>query len=187
MANTNRRRGFINQDGKMFIPMNVEGNYWSDNFFTTKKTITLAIIVASLAILILYMSSNETLTGSSKVLLVLLWGIASLYATRFIIFEERFYYKMYKEMKKSSITYPDKFWEIASINDTKEGAIMTYRDAKIAVMVRLDKGTIVGREQGFKEEHYDAISDAFHKIGDYKYSVIDMNLMELGRVFYQFY
>lgn len=41
----NSKRLFKNNEGKIFIPMNVEGGVWEDNFFTTQKVIVLAILL----------------------------------------------------------------------------------------------------------------------------------------------
>ena len=97
---------------------------------------------------------------------------------RFVIFEEKFYYKMYKQLKQYEISTPATFWKIATIKDTDEGAISTFVDAKIAVIVKVERDTITGKTREFRETHYDAISDFYKEVAIRKYSLLQMDLME---------
>lgn len=85
---------------------------------------------------------------------------------------------MYLDLKEHEITTPAIFWDIASIKDTDEGAIITYSDAKIAILVKVDRDTITGKTPDFKETHYDAISDFYRDVITQKYSFVQMNIME---------
>ena len=60
---------------------------------------------------------------------------------------------MYKQLKESEITTPAIFWDIASIKDTIDGAILTYSDAKIGILLRIERDTITGKPPEFKETH----------------------------------
>lgn len=177
MANSERRADYTDKYGNMFIPMNVEGGVWNENFMTTPKIITLVSILGSLLVIIFYLSSASA-SINAYLLCIGVWLILSVYATRFIIFEEKFYYKMYTELKKSEITTPAIFWDVASIKDTDDGAIMTYSDAKIGVVVKLERDTITGKEDNFKEIHFDAVSDFYRSLANNKLSYITMNIME---------
>lgn len=175
MANSSRR--YIDKNGKMFIPMNVEGGSWNEHFITTPKLVCIASIVLSAVIIGFYLADKEA-PLSSYITLYGLWFIVSFYVTRFIIFEERYYYKMYKQLMQYEVTTPSVFWDIASLKDTMEGAILTYSDAKIGVIVRLERDTITGKHPDFKEIHYDALSDFYKEIVLKKYKFVQMNIME---------
>ena len=175
MANSKRR--YIDKNGSMFIPMNVEGGTWNEHFITTPKLITIGAIVFSAIFLGMWLASVYA-GPSSYIIFYAMWAVASLYAIRYIVFEERFYYKMYQQLKESEITTPALFWDIASIKETDEGAIMTYSDAKVAIIVKLERDTITGKTPEFKETHYDAISDFYREVMNHKYSIIQMNIME---------
>lgn len=179
MANTDRRKNYIDRNGNMFVPMNVEGGVWNEHFITTPKFICIVLIVLSLVLIIMYQSSKSPSPGIiSYAILLGGWALLSSLVVRFVIFEEKFYYKMYKERQAHEISTPALFWDISSIKDTDEGAILTYSDAKIAVIVKLERDTITGKNSDFQEAHYDAISDFYRTILDMKYSFVQMNVME---------
>lgn len=177
MANTKRRAEYTDRNGNMFIPMNVEGGIWNEHFITTPKLICIVLIIISIFIIITYLQS-EAAKFTQYIIWIGVWAFISLQVLRFIVFEEKFYYKMYLELKEHSISSPSLFWDIASIKDTDEGAIMTYSDAKIGIMIKLERDTITGKNSNFKEIHYDAISDFYREVATIKYSFIQMNIME---------
>lgn len=177
MANTKRREAYTDRNGNMLIPINVEGGNYNEHFMTTPKLICLMFIIGALAFII-YRCSHGNGGLISWVIWLSIWLILSITASRFIIFEEKFYYRMYLDLKEHEITTPAIFWDIASIKDTDEGAIITYSDAKIAIMVKVDRDTITGKTHDFKETHYDAISDFYRDVITQKYSFVQMNIME---------
>ena len=177
MANSNRR--ILDRNGNQFIPMNVEGQSYSDNFWSTTKVVTLACILLGGACIIAFLSSNQAKPAGW----VIIFGgflILAFYLFRYIIFEEKFYYKMYKELQGNEITTPAIFWNIASIKNTEDGAILTYADGKIGLLVKLDRDTITGKPADFEETHYDAISDFYREITKYGYSFVQLNIMEIA-------
>lgn len=177
MANTKRRENYTDRNGNMLIPINVEGGNYNEHFITTPKLICIGLIFAGLAFII-YKCSHGTGGLLSWLLWLAIWGVTSTFVARFIIFEEKFYYRMYLDLKEHEITTPAIFWDIASIKDTDEGAIITYSDAKIAIMVKVERDTITGKTRDFKEVHYDAISDFYRDVITQKYSFMQMNIME---------
>lgn len=177
MANTRRRAEYIDRNNNMFIPMNVEGGSWNDSFFSTTKLVTLAAIIFIYGFLIMYLGSSMA-KPLGYVIYLGVWTIISILLLRFIVFEEKFYYKMYLELKDFEISSPALFWDIASIKETDEGAIMTYSDAKIGILVKVDRDTITGKTPEFKEMHYDAISDFYREVVNNRYSFVQMNIME---------
>lgn len=175
MANSERR--YIDKTGKMFIPMNVEGGGAEDNFITTPKLVLIALMVGS-GIIIGLSLADAYAPLKAYLIYYSIWLFICSLVTRFFILEEKYYYRMYQQLKSSEISTPAIFWDIASIKDTLDGAILTYSDAKVGVLVRLDRDTITGKPQDFKETHYDAISDFYKEIMLRKYSFVQMNVME---------
>ena len=97
MANSKRRQDFTDRNGNMFMPMSVEGGTWNEHFFNTTKLVTMGLIIVSIVVIIAYLKGNGAKFGS-YLLFCGVWFVASVLATRFIVFEEKFYYKMYKEL-----------------------------------------------------------------------------------------
>ena len=175
MANSSRR--YLDNNGNQFMPMNVEGGTWDENFISTKKLVVIGIILFSYILAI--MSLIDKGAGfMSWFICLLVITVASIYALRYIVFEERFYYKMYKVMRDYEISTPAIFWDIVSIRNSPDGAILTYSDARIGIVIRLERDTVTGKPDDFKETHYDAISDFYKELMKYKYSFIQMNVME---------
>lgn len=174
MANSNRR--FLDKDGRMLIPMNVDGGVWEDNFFTTAKFITLAVLLV-LDFLAVLWCSNFSNKGA-KIFVYIGIALVSQYVIRIFILEEKYYYKMYQKMKSNSITTPAIFWGIANIKETEDGAVAIYSDMKIGVFVRLERDTIVGKPEQFKEQHYDAVSDFYRELNLRNYKFVQLNIME---------
>lgn len=177
MANTKRRQEYIDRNGNMFMPMNVEGGTWNENFITTPKMFTIIGIIVSLVLLIAYLN-EEGFKPFAYILFISIWFLISSLLMRFIVFEEKFYYKMYKELSQHEISSPALFWNIASIKDTDEGAILTYADGKIGVIVKAERDTITGKNKDFKEIHYDALSDFYKELATNRFCFIQMNIME---------
>lgn len=96
-------------------------------------------------------------TWGGALKLLALWLIAMFFVVRFVIFEEKFNYRMYKQMLEYEVSTPATFWDIVAIKNTEDGAILTYRDGKVAVMLKVDRDTITGKPREFKETHFDAI------------------------------
>lgn len=179
MANTERRKSYTDKNGNMFMPMNVEGGYWNEHFITTPKFICIVLMLLSLVGIILILGSDDVAAGPMQYIIYLgIWLIVCANITRFFIFEEKFYYRMYKEMQKYEVTTPSVFWEIASIKDTDDGGIITYSDTRIGIIVKLERDTITGKSSDFKETHYDAISEFYRSVLTDRYNFIQMNIME---------
>ncbi len=177
MANSKRREKFTDRNGNMLIPINVEGGNYNEHFLTTPKLLTIAALLVGLGYVI-YKVSHIHLTLFNFLFWVGGYLIIFIYSMRYIVFEEKFYYKMYQQLKEHEISTPALFWDIASIKDTDEGAIITYSDARIAIVVKVERDTITGKDQNFKETHYDAISDFYKDVIIQKYNFVQMNIME---------
>lgn len=177
MANSKRRENFTDKNGNMLIPINVEGGQYNEHFMTTPKLVCIAMIICAFCYII-YVSTHPMAPLITWIVRLGLWLFVTTLIVRFIIFEEKFYYRMYLELKDNEITTPAMFWNIASIKDTDEGALITYADAKIGIMVKVDRDTITGKTPDFKETHYDAISDFYRDVVTQKYNFVQMNIME---------
>lgn len=175
MANTSRRQ--LDSAGNQFMPMNVEGGSWDENFISTKKLVAMGALFFILLFMIMVYADQGTSFGRVAIG-ICLWLLAAQWVVRYIVFEEKFYYKMYKIMKDHEITTPAIFWDITSIKDSYDGAIMTYSDTKIGILVRLERDTITGKNKDFKETHYDAISDFYRELVQSKYKFVQMNVMQ---------
>lgn len=175
MANTDRR--LFDRQGRTFIPMNVEGNTYNYRFINSFKLACIVGIIGSAIVIGLYLSSGDN-NARTFIVWYAMWFIISFYVTRYIIFEERFYYRVYKELQLNEVTTPSLFWDIVSIKDTPEGAVFIYSDTKIGVIVKLERDTITGKHSDFKEEHYDAISDFYKELNKNRLSFVQMNIVE---------
>lgn len=175
MANTSRR--YIDKNGNMFIPMNVEGGGAEEHFIGTGKMVLIILMIASYIITFAYLADAGA-RFTAYVVYFLLLTFINQFILRYFVLEEKYFYDMYKKMKVQEITTPASFWDIASIKQTPEGDILTYSDAKIAVIVKLDRDTIIGKPEDFKENHYDALSDFYRELVNSKLSFVQMNIME---------
>lgn len=173
--NTDRRK--MDSQGRMFIPMNVEGGGYDNKFLNSKKMV--CIISMAVADVVLYLSlTDATISSAGKLIIWLIVVVASIYLIRYVVFEEKYFYKMYKKMKANKNPKPDVFWHIASVRETSRGTISIFSDLKIGVLVKLDKDSIIGRDDQFEEAHFDAISDFYKEVNLRKYSFVQINFME---------
>ena len=121
MANRARRKNYVDNTGKkMFIPMNVEGGIWNEHFITTPKFVCIVLILLAFVVILMMLGDEQrNSTVLSYVVYLGIWGFISSLVLRFIVFEEKFYYKMYKELEQYETTSPALFWNISSIKDTE--------------------------------------------------------------------
>ena len=175
MANSDRLRK--SREGKMFIPMNIDGGGGEDSFFNATK---LGVIVALVIVTIFVFSSLASSKADAKGYIIAIATMIFLYqlVIRYIIIEERYYYKVYKETKQYKNPTAAVFWNIASFRDTDEGTLIIYSDMKIGVLVRLERDTIIGKNKDFTEQHFDAVSEFFKELHLKDLSYVQLNLME---------
>lgn len=179
MANSERRNSYTDAHGNMFMPMNVEGGSWQGETLPTHKIATVAIVLFSIFLIITYLKAN----GSGFLAYVILggiWFLVSSICIRFIVFEEKFYYNMYQERKIHEVTTPKVFWDIAAIDNTEDGDIITFSDGRQGVIFKVERDTITGKAADFKEVHYDAISDFYRELVIKGFCWVQMNKMELA-------
>lgn len=175
----NSKRLRMNEQGRMFIPMNVEGGGYDENFFSTPKLITAGLLVLVLVILIATLvSPDNRLSMLGKVLMVLLYLFIASFVVRYVIFEERYYFKMYKKMLANQNPTTAVFWRIAAIRDTVRGGILRYSDGKYGAILKLERDSIIGKNSEFRESHFDALSDFYKELALRKLAFVQLNMME---------
>lgn len=175
----NSKRLRMNEQGRMFIPMNVEGGGYDENFFSTPKLITAGFLVLALVILIATLvSPDNRLSVLGKVLVVLLYLFIASFVVRYVIFEERYYFKMYKKMLANQNPTTAVFWRIAAIRDTVRGGILRYSDGKYGAILKLERDSIIGKNSEFRESHFDALSDFYKELALRKLAFVQLNMME---------
>ena len=175
----NSKRLRMNEQGRMFIPMNVEGGGYDENFFSTPKLITVGLLVLVLVILIATLASPENrLSAFGKVLAVVFYLFIASFVVRYVIFEERYYFKMYKKMLANQNPTTAVFWRIAAIRDTVRGGILRYSDGKYGAILKLERDSIIGKNSEFRESHFDALSDFYKELALRKLAFVQLNMME---------
>ena len=175
----NSKRLRMNEQGRMFIPMNVEGGGYDENFFSTPKLITAGLLVLVLVILIATLASPENrLSALGKVLAIVFYLFIASFVVRYVIFEERYYFKMYKKMLANQNPTTAVFWRIAAIRDTVRGGILRYSDGKYGAILKLERDSIIGKNSEFRESHFDALSDFYKEVALRKLAFVQLNMME---------
>lgn len=175
----NSKRLRMNEQGRMFIPMNVEGGGYDENFFSTPKLITAGLLVLVLVILIATLvSPDNRLSALGKVLAIVFYLFIASFVVRYVIFEERYYFKMYKKMLANQNPTTAVFWRIAAIRDTVRGGILRYSDGKYGAILKLERDSIIGKNSEFRESHFDALSDFYKELALRKLAFVQLNMME---------
>ena len=163
---------------KMFIPMNVEGGGYDERFFNTTKILTVVGMAVGWVVVVTWLNSLQNATFIFKLGTIAVMLFISSLLVRFVVFEESYFYKMYKKTLTYSDPTSDVFWNISSIKDTANGSILLFSDLKIGVLVKLKRGSIIGKNQDFMEQHYDAVSDFLSEIVGRGYMFVHLNMME---------
>ncbi len=174
---SNKKRIYKDSSGNMFIPMNVEGRQWDDEFINTKKLMIIIGLIIIGVLLVMWLKGRYA--GVSAYITILgLYLLITQYIVRKVVIEENFYYDMYERLKKSEITTPALFWGIISVRESTDGALLTYADGKVGIIVRLERDTITGKTEKFKEYHYNSISNFYKELTNRRYEFVQMNIME---------
>lgn len=174
MANTARRKI---RGGKMFIPMNMKGNADKHRFFNVPKLFLIGVILFYLFYATGFLKEAHYVWW--------IWVVYWLFnfvviqkVLRLFVFEENYFYKIYEKQKTLKNITPDLFWDISSIKQTENGAVLVYSDMKIGCIIRLERDTIVGKAEDSSEKHFDAWSDFYRELHLKDFKFVQMNLME---------
>lgn len=161
----------------MLIPMNVDSNSLDYHFINSAKLCILVVMVFINGGLIAWANNSYFNTSLYILLFIFLFIIDSL-VLRYAIFEEKYYYRMYKKMKQFEISTPSVFWNIVSMKETEDGTILVYSDGKVGVVVKMERDTIIGKDENFDEIHYDALSDFYKELNIKDLKYVQLNVME---------
>lgn len=175
MANTERRK--IAKDGKMFIPMNMQGSSGKEYFITVPKLAMMCGIAFLLYVTIGWASSaNFNLLGWA--LIILFDFLIIQFIVRKYILEEDYFYDIYVKTNQLKEATPDLMWRIPFINHTEDGDVAVYDDMKVGCVLQLERDTIVGKAEDSAEKHYDAWSNFYKELHSKNLSFVQLNLME---------
>lgn len=172
-----RERLIKNESGQIFIPMNIDGGVIEENFVDSGRVAILIILIFTAVVSCVWVSGWYT-GWVAKALGYFVIFLISQWIFRYLVLQERYLYKIYQKIQKHSITTPAIFWDIASIKETEDGAILIYSDMKIGVILKLERDTIIGKSEDFKEKHYDALADFYKELNMRGYKSVQMNIME---------
>lgn len=173
--NTSRRLPDL--DDKIFIPRNVDGGIGEEHFLTGPKLFLMGLTLVMMGYFIISLWGLPAYIMFKIVctLLILYVGTAII---RYGVLNERYYYAMYKKMKNYQISSPASFWSIASKQEYPEGCVVTYSDTKTGVFLRLNRDSIIGKADNFKEQHYDAVSEFYREILKSGLKFVKLDIME---------
>lgn len=163
--------------GRIFVPMNVDATSDNDSFLTIPKGITIiSIIIAYVALIAWGTSTGLTIFG---------WIICLAFVTfvsqlllRYIVFQETYFYKLWRKEKELGTPKASRFWSIASIRKTPSGDVLVFQDLKVGVLIELERDTIIGRAVDNKERHYDAWSECYRAAITMGLNIAQLNLMQ---------
>lgn len=162
------------QNGKIFLPINIDGLEETDHFMTMPKLVVLGILGVFLIIII----GSASQGGINLFAGLFIWFIIAQYVIRYVVFEEKRYYKAYMQTKQVEVCTPAEFFKITAVRETSNGSVILFQNRQVGVLVRLERGTVVGRLNDFMGEHYDAMSEMFRALLRAKLKFLVMDVCE---------
>lgn len=162
------------QNGKIFLPINIDGLEETDHFMTIPKLVALGILGVFLIIII----GSASQGGINLFAGLFIWFIIAQYVIRYVVFEEKRYYKAYMQTKQVEVCTPAEFFKITAVRETSNGSVILFQNRQVGVLVRLERGTVVGRLNDFMGEHYDAMSEMFRALLRAKLKFLVMDVCE---------
>ena len=166
--------------GKILMPTNIDGNFGVETtWFTTEKTVGSILMALGTFVTLLWLSSIFAgWVFHALVYTALILG--NVFFIRYVILQEKYYFRLYTRLKQVEITTPAIWWNISSVEERNDMAILTYVDLKIGIVIRLERESIVGRGAEFKEDYYNALSELYKGLNMSGYEFVQMNIMERG-------
>lgn len=175
MANSNRRMPDSND--KFFFPKTIDGSTSDPGFITgTKFGIIIAIIMVNFAIFASL--SNGIDSGFMIAVKMGFLMFISQLIIRYAVLNEKYYFNMYLRMKETEDTTPATFWRIVDRQDKQNGCVVTFDDTRVGVYVKLERDSIIGKNEEFREDHYDALSDLYKDLNKAGFKYVCLNIME---------
>lgn len=175
MANSNRR--LPDREGKMFIPNSIDRNTGEeDSKFSAGSIVVLGVLLVGDVLTALALLGGEFNRNFNIIVWVGLLIINLVIIDRNVVGSSK-YKKVIDKIKEYNGVTPAKFWDISNIENYTEGSIAEFTDGRIGVYVRLDRDTLIGHSEEFREEFYDNISDVYKDLNELGYSFVIMNIM----------
>lgn len=174
MANSQRRK--LDSSGRTFMPMNMDISD-NDEFMTLPKIIVVFLVVMSYVVWVMW-GKNIGLNLFGWLFTFVILTFIDQLLLRYIVFQEKYYYRIWKRDRELGDPKASIFWNIASIRKTGSGDILVYSDMKLGCILELEKDTIIGRESDNMEKHFDAWSEFYKYLHLLGYRYVQMNIME---------
>lgn len=174
-------------DGKVFIPMSIDQNSTTKTgYFMSPMKMAVAMVFVIPGILLGFYSYKET--GNNWYAMLVVMGIYLFFYSfliRFFVLEEIKLKRMLKTLEANKISKSDYFWGIEEIDDS---GVIHYRynnGLKKAVVVKVNRGSLVGKPDDFFDTHYDYtlkfVRSLLRNNFSYtKYSKLEPNVMPEG-------
>ena len=153
--------------------MNVDGGSGNASFWNTGKTMMSIAFAVLDFFAVVWMSSAELSIASAIIVIIGLIAVNIFLIRKFII-EENYYLRMYEKQKQYEVAEPSIFWGVNIQNDK----VLYFLDGKMGVIVKMERDTIVGKDEDFREKHYDAWSEFYKELNLHKLKRVQMNLMD---------
>lgn len=169
------RRLEDDKDGNMFFPRTLDGGSNGDKFFTGPK-----MIITIADVLFVGFLCFDMILGYANLLFKIIYCAVMIHLgfalIRYFVFEERYYYAMYKKRKEFEKSTPRLFWDIIRKVDIDDVCVVTFSNLSMGVYVKLIRGCTIGKDEDFEELNYDAISDFYNALvmKDLKYKFADV-------------
>ena len=173
----NSDRRTLDSSGRSFMPKNMDISDANDAFMSTPKLFTAFGLFAMYAIWFIWAGTSNLNFIGYVITFIPLTFIAQI-ILRLVIFQERYYYKIWCRDKEIGNPKPSIFWSISSVRTSSLGDVLVFSDMKMGCVLELEKDTIIGRASDNEERHYDAWSEFYKQINLAGYSFVQLNVME---------
>ena len=174
----------LSKNNKVFIPLSIEQTAPGKQhyFFSAQKGVMMALALIPGIITIPLFASLTPGSIRGMILGFIVYGIAYLLFLRFFIFEEITWKRIFLNLHKNKMSDHNYFWGIDRVSDN---GIIHYKysgesSLKKAVVVKLIRGSRIGRGENYEEEYKEVIRRILHTVlyegGGYSvniYSIVD--------------
>lgn len=114
----------------------------------------------------------------SKLLLPVILAIVVVLIIHFIIVRGRYFNSLLKDLEQRDYQFDTNvFWGIYEISETNP-YFVRYRNGDKGLFIRFEKDVIVGKSYDVMYDHYEAVSDAYNRLGSTDMRVIHIDYMD---------
>lgn len=160
---------------KIFIPFNIEQTsvYRSSYIFSPKKSIMLMLMILPSIFWIPYTSSLTPGSPMGLILGVLVYVVGVIFFTRFVIFEEGTWKKVFQEREINKLSSYKYFWGIDKIdsNGMIHYKLSVVGGVKVSFVVKLIQGYSIGRGTYFEDRFKRSIQTFINDLCRYGYTI----------------